>query len=134
MNPNRSGGYVSKIDRLIDEHERALEALKLTRDMLNGEAREKKQTRSNGALTAALAHEAVRKPSRRTPAVRTKVPGYGRKIREQRERSKAFLDQFDPTEPRSITTTGMGSLVRRGYLKRKGDGYVRTTKEYLVRR
>lgn len=51
---------------------------------------------------------------------------------KQRERSAALLSQFDRTEPKSIRDTRLGALVRRGYLARKGDGYIRTAREFIL--
>ena len=61
------------------------------------------------------------------------------KLRIQRQRSADFLSQFDPQVPKTqanlpIKIRSMGSLVRRGYLKPKGDGWIRTAKPYDVSR
>lgn len=59
------------------------------------------------------------------------TPGHGAKIAAQRQRTVDYLQKFDVETPRSSDGwNGLGSLVRRGYLKKKGDGYVRTGKEY----
>jgi hypothetical protein len=47
----------------------------------------------------------------------------------------ALLDKYDREQPRNVegaARMGLGSLVRRGYLRQKGDGYVRTAKDYVV--
>lgn len=54
---------------------------------------------------------------------------------ERRQESAAILAQLDPVEPRMLTGTNMqhlGALARRGYAKKKGDGYVRTGKVFVV--
>lgn len=53
-------------------------------------------------------------------------------IRAQRERSAKLLARYDADTPRpgTIAGRGLGALVRRGYLKSSGDGYVRTAKPY----
>jgi hypothetical protein len=52
----------------------------------------------------------------------------------QRQASAAILSQLDATEPRTPTgnTRALPALIRRGYAKRKGDGFVRTTKIFVV--
>jgi len=54
--------------------------------------------------------------------------------RAQRERSLALLEQFDrtaPRQPENADLRGLMPLMRHGYLKRKGDGYVRTAKVFI---
>jgi Helix-turn-helix domain len=53
------------------------------------------------------------------------------KIRQQREASAALLAQLDLVEPRRPEGR-IAPLVRRGYAKKKGDGYVRTAKPFMV--
>lgn len=142
MNMNGRGTYVSKLDRLIAEHEEIVRSLKLAKDLIEGDVREKK-LKTNGALTEALAHEAVtRGPSKkkRSPLATGHRFGRGR-IAAQRARSEEFLAHFDtkkPTLPPSngngnpIMRSALGPMVRRGYLAKKGDGYIRTTKPYVV--
>jgi hypothetical protein len=49
---------------------------------------------------------------------------------ERRKRVAALLAHFNTDTPQSLNGYGKGSagLVAAGYLKRKGDGYVRTSK------
>lgn len=58
------------------------------------------------------------------------------KLARRRQISADYLEQYDPHQPRMIPSPGnktlMGPLVRRGYLKKKGDGYVRTSKPFSV--
>jgi len=60
-----------------------------------------------------------------------------------RERTALFLNQFDRTTPRELAeararaqdqTLGrnIGILLKSGYLKRRGDGYIRTGKAFPV--
>jgi hypothetical protein len=53
-------------------------------------------------------------------------------VSARRQKTAATLDRYDATEPRPAMGKAIGSLVRSGYLKSKGDGYVRTAKPYLV--
>lgn len=60
------------------------------------------------------------------------------RIRAQRERTAEMLARFDTSTPRTPAELGLtgrimtGSVVRRGYLKKKAGGYVRTGKPYYV--
>jgi hypothetical protein len=60
------------------------------------------------------------------------------RIRAQRARTLKFLAQFSTTEPRqarppgAAMIQGLGSLVRRGYVTKKGEGYIRTAKPYVI--
>jgi hypothetical protein len=59
---------------------------------------------------------------------------YALSVRVRREQSAAWLATFDREEPRSAAPTHVkhiGVFVRRGYLRRKGTGYVRTAKAYV---
>jgi len=63
--------------------------------------------------------------------------GLSRATRERRAQTIRALAQFDRHEPRRredlrIPVPGIGSLVRRGYLIRKGNGYIRSAKPYRL--
>jgi hypothetical protein len=66
--------------------------------------------------------------------------GHTRRVIKQREASAAALAKFDTKDPRIPTEIGIkrpqtaiGALVRRGYLARKGGGYIRTGKEFHIK-
>lgn len=61
----------------------------------------------------------------------------------KREMIANVLDKYDATEPRepkriakifglTVAQSGLAPLVHQGYLKKKRDGYVRTTKPYVI--
>ena len=58
------------------------------------------------------------------------------RLRAQRQISANMLATLDPVEPRQLPADfgkhGLGPLVRRGYIKRKRDGYIRTAKPFIV--
>ena len=62
--------------------------------------------------------------------------GYSARVLAKREISRKLLDALDPDEPRRVNhmegSRAMGSLVRRGYARKMGDGYVRTSKPYIL--
>lgn len=89
-------------------------------------------------MRKALALDGLRRAKLGRPkGSKTKRPttsGHGPRIMAQRARSAALLATFDPVTPRPAPpgTRSLGSLVRRGYVKQKGDGYVRTAKPYAI--
>ena len=60
------------------------------------------------------------------------------RLRAQRQASADMLARLDLVEPRQLPRAfgkhGLGPLVRRGYITRKGDGYIRTAKPFSVER
>lgn len=85
------------------------------------------ETNSNGhkdpAALRASANAAIRALSGESKTAR--------ETRERRERTAELLAKFSRTEPRS----GMGKigpLVANGYLLRKGTGFVRSAREFVV--
>lgn len=102
-------------------HEGIAAALRTTLDVLRAEDKA-----SNAPIiAAAVALDTARTAKRSQKRVS--------KVQRKRERIAATLAQFDskiPRQPENGYTAG--ALVRRGYLKRKGDGFVRTAKEFSV--
>jgi hypothetical protein len=76
----------------------------------------------------------TKKPTAKTTKKRT--AGYSSKVREQRQRSANWLAGFDTTTPgtppKDMPHGAVGVYVRRGYLRRKDDGYVRTAKVFSL--
>lgn len=131
-------------------------AIKLTReqqerliqyalDHILGDVPRRKYTRTNGSPLAEAVnghhHGNGWTPERRAAVSKKMVATWEKRkngekphgkesVRERRERSAELLKKFSPDEPRVIKSMSMGSLVRRGYLKKKGDGYIRTAKPY----
>jgi excisionase family DNA binding protein len=102
-----------------------------------------KRAHSNGKHVASLREKVKRHYTQRRPHVvhtspplditkspASKLKGVA-KIQQQREASAALLAQLDLVEPRRPEGR-MAALVRRGYAKKKGDGYVRTAKPFMV--
>ena len=116
-------GVGGRLGKLLAYHEERAAAIRLVLGELNGTAMAAKRNGHGGVLRAALALEGAR---RQTKTKKTN-------IRAQRQASADLLAQFDPKTPRHIEgVRSLGSLVRRGYLRPKGDGYIRTAKEYSV--
>ena len=75
------------------------------------------------------------------PAKRPKASGYSSlaTVAARRKLSAAFLASFDATTPKPLSAAAHGGdvrfgapLVRRGYLRKKGAGYVRTAKVFVI--
>lgn len=139
MNGNGTGpgpGSGSRLLRLLHFHEERAAAIRLVLDMLQDTKQASSTARATQTLQQAIRQDAVRRQTKRgRPQKQKRTWPRGQQLADQRARSAAILAQFDPKEPRPGFTAagrGLGSLVRRGYLKKKGDGYVRTSQEYVV--
>jgi len=70
--------------------------------------------------------------AKRETGTRAAPGGFVERLRAQRQTTADRLATFDLVTPRPSPGATAGALVRRGYLKKKGDGYVRTAKAYDV--
>jgi len=145
--PGGPYGMMRKLKKLLEYHEGIAHALRTTLMVLQDESIGLKRTRSADVLTAALQLDAERITRREQKEKKQQGgayrkgqyrPGYSTKaaVAERRGRSIQFLAHFDTKEPRPMPAgataqnSGLGPLINQGYLKKKGDGYVRTKKEY----
>jgi len=129
--------FARRIDRKIEELESQVHALRTTRELLYGDAVTSKRKRKTSMLDDALALEETRHTRRRKHAPGSAGGKYSkRSLKERRQASADYLAEFSTTTPRPAPDSnrrGVGSLVRRGYLVRRGNkGYVRTAKEYVI--
>lgn len=140
-----------KLERLFEYHTRAAASLGFTLELLRAEDHRVKMGRAPDILVAALSEEATRKLALEPPPTsepeadeprRKSRPGSQAKLplKQRRLRSAAWLAEFDPVIPKQANETsagrdaglkGLGTFVRRNYLKRKGNGYVRTAKVFV---
>ncbi len=131
MAASPDGLTLRKITRLLQYHEHAADALRTTLALMNGEAVAAKQETRAPLLATALALDRAR--TQRSP-----VPP-----KKDRAKTAHFLALFDPVKPltsadvmtktgRTGRAYGLPSLIHHGYLKRKGAGWVRTSKPYDV--
>jgi len=144
MSTTHGNGTQSRLDRLLAYHESAAEAIRTTIGLLNGSAKAAKTNGHSTVLAEAIALDGARAHKAKASHAKKKKTAMTRTtIRAQRERTAQVLDLFDPKTPRaaaevaqhlglSYMQIGLGPLVHRKYLKRKGDGYVRTAKAYHV--
>ena len=142
------------LSRLLAVHENAAAAIRATIALLHSE-RLHVSSNGNGEGLPAIARAAVaidterrekirqyqrewaaKKKAQATPPSRG---GISRQKRENRIRSSEALAKFDPKDTRTAAELGIvnpanliGPLVRRGYLKKKGGGYIRTAKPFHI--
>jgi hypothetical protein len=139
---NSGGG---KLERLLAYHEHAAEAIRTTIGLMNGHATTAKTNGHASVLADAIALDGARraKTGKKKKRVSLSKPGDRAAILAQRARTLQALDAFStkkPSAPEAIAqalgidpkTIGIGPLRAHGYLKKKGDGYVRTAKAYVV--
>ena len=69
---------------------------------------------------------------KKKPGTAARPGSFSDQRRRQRQQTAEYLAQFDTEEPRTIPSPALGAYVRRGYLKPKGDGYLRTSKPFTV--
>jgi hypothetical protein len=95
---------------------------------------------TNGARKAATIREQVKRhyKKRRAKTAPSSKAAHGSAAAtlERRRFTASVLEELDTAHPRVPSTKQgrqvIGSLVRRGYVKKTDDGYVRTTKEFVV--
>ena len=119
--------------KLLAFHENAAAAVRATLSLLAAQPVDGRS--SNGLST--VAKQALALDAQRQAVKHAGPRPRGHKIRDRRQRSADYLKNFDTKEPRlpgEFERFGIGSLVRRGYLQRKGPGYIRTAKPYFVNR
>jgi hypothetical protein len=134
-NGNGTGGgslTQKKIEQLLQHHERIVVALQTTLSLLTGVSETTKKQKGAALLMSAIRLDAQRRVSKKKPAPTSE------EIRAQRLRTAEFLASFDNVKPtrggkgfENLQTHGLGTMIRYGYLRRKGGGYVRTAKTYV---
>ena len=120
------GATRTRLRRLLEQHEHMAASLRMALELLDADI-VKKKSKPVGprhlppALTQALDQEATRHST---------GPSTKEGRHAVRQRTAKVLASFDTTTPQPTSGRHIGILITRGYLKRKGDGYVRTSKEY----
>jgi CRP-like cAMP-binding protein len=115
-----------RLQKMLAHHKGIVLALETTLGLLTGEARAKAASNGHGVLADALALDANRRAKTKTKLAKAEP------VKVRRQRMAEYLASFNQTTPQAMGGVGLGSLVRRGYLKKKGQGYIRTAKEYVV--
>jgi len=133
---NQSMTIYDELARLLAYHENAAETVRAQLRVLGRGQDDRAQARGLGAAVQRSGVIAARDldPDRRAAS------GLSQATIERRARTAAVLAQFDPREPKraadltdqAMPLAGLGSLVRRGYLRAEAGGFVRTDKPFFV--
>lgn len=147
--PARKESYASLREKVAARQEQ-IRALLAQADSLSAAQirTQLKETVTKSRIGQILAEIGARKVGTGQQTRWTLVRGVGKKaanpkkpkqtaamVQARRRRSAAILAKFDATEPRPLVGDEQrkaSGLLRRGYLKAKGDGYIRTGKEFTV--
>jgi len=121
--------------KLLAKHERIVASIRETLDALGVHQTKSVTTRATQTLSEALALDEQRVAGRHRAPKGSLVPT----ITRRRRRTEALLARFNPDTPTMLETNAagrqaVGSMVRYGYLKPKGDGFVRTAKEFSAKK
>ena len=114
-----------------DATEGIAHALRISLDLLDVQAIEKKRkpNATSALLTSAIAIDG----ERRAHAKKSKPHGRSNAAKAKREESQRLLDSFKAGEiVPAGTFTRLGPYLLHGYLKKKGEGYIRTDKPFEV--
>lgn len=142
MSTHPKAGLVGQIAKLLQDHLDAAAHLSFTLDLLTKTAAVKKQNGHKSVIADALAIEAARVDGKkrlgRPLGSKSKRRVHPVPIQSPREQTALTLAAFSQGTPRTTDEAAVpvgwrariGSLVRHGYLSKKGDGYLRTVKEF----
>jgi hypothetical protein len=125
---------MGKLLRLREQRAHELDALDTAIALLTGSAVATKRGRAASVLDEAIALDTARTSKR--GKYKPRKPHGAASVKERRAATAAFLKSFDDVKPGKgngvLVKSGIGTLLRHGYLKRKGDGYVRTGREFSI--
>lgn len=138
----------AKLADLLAYHLKAADAIKTVLDLLAARETVTKSPRSTASvLTRALALDAARRNGHEVAAEtvaaavvaargrpsKSKAYHHAGAIKARRERTARRLAKLSLTDPKPFGI-GAGMLLQRGYIAKKGDGYIRTAKAFTVGR
>ena len=131
-----ASGTSARLAKLQAYHESMAAAIRTTRALLDGDATATKQQRAPDVISQAIALDAARRQGGKRRHYDGKP---GAEIRARRKRTAAFLDSLSTTTPKQAKMNGVpggaiGTLLRHGFIKRSGDGYIRTAKPFSLTR
>jgi hypothetical protein len=121
---------VAQLEQLLAHHERLTVAIRTTLDELRGRQATRKQGRAANVLQQAVTLDLARVTATRTPRKKRKGAAIADKAAARR-RTAALLASFDATLAKPGQSRSIAVLVRHGFLKKKGDGYVRTSRPFV---
>jgi hypothetical protein len=129
-------GVLGRLVALLDYHRRCVASIQTTIELLQVDPHDGRRVART--ITTAMVLDDLRRdaPAAAAPSGakrgRPKKQSWKDQMHAQRVESANYLAKFDTNDPRSFPGRGLGSFVRRGYLVKRGDGYVRTSKDYRV--
>jgi hypothetical protein len=138
---NGTGGpVINRLLKLLAQHEAAADAIRTTLELLRADQGEERSARQGSVIEQALTLDAARRAkatgngASAAPAEKPRhPPGYGARDAERarRNRTVAFLSLFSRDTPIPTSQKRLaGQLAALGYLRRKGEGFLRTAKPY----
>ena len=131
LNGHASIGPIKTLERLASAHEEHARAIRHTIGLLV-----ESQSAGKRKATATILDGALALDAERIEATRPKGKRDGSFIaakRAKRRETAGVLASLDAKTPRPITGQGkVSALLQNGYVKRKGAGYVRTSKPFVV--
>jgi len=139
-----------QLRQMLAEYEQRAAAIRTTLDLLvNAQASTNGASSGSGTAAALLdqarAIDATRRASRNGATPRKHAggrPPRGHRLQDdpdyhsraavtaRRARTRRFLATLDPVTPRPAKFQGIGPLMLYGYIAKKGDGYIRTSKPF----
>jgi len=150
---SRIASGAKRIEKLLDYHRGCVKALERTLELLTEDASASSTARAETTLAAAAALDADRRAAHEAEAPAKRKIGRPRKHpapepphkrkkyygdrRKARAHTLDFLGQFSEERPLPIAEIrgfkrALGSLVRRGYVQKTPEGYLRTGKPFEV--
>jgi hypothetical protein len=116
-----------RLERLLAHYEGAASAIRTTLSLLDGDERASAARNGHGVIAQAMKLDAARAEAHDDDH----RPKYVSKIKAQRARTAAILKGLSRTEPGRVKDPkSVAVMVRHGYIRRQGDGYVRTEKVF----
>ena len=126
--PQSSRGSLVK---LLEKYRAAVASIEMTLQLLDLELTTRKQRVVSTIVDQALALDGARRKTKGPVAAKAKKAPTG----VRRASSAKVLKHFSVTEPRQAPSGDARHLavyIRHGYLVKKGDGYIRTEKQFAA--
>lgn len=124
-------GSRGSLVKLLEKYRAAVASIEMTLQLLDLELMSRKQRVANAMVDQALALDGARRKTKGPVAAKAKKAPKG----TDRASSAKVLNHFSMTEPRQAPSGDARRLavyIRHGYLAKKGDGYIRTEKQFAA--
>jgi len=140
---------IAALSEEIDRRQQELDALRHALTVLQSDQAPKIQVVMSNGEAVAITHMFDARPTvngvpiGEPPAIPTNGNGHGPVLKTGRVFTKHVLEHFDRHTPYSLEDiarrigiqrirVGIGALTRYGYVKKSGDGYLRTAKRFTL--